>query len=106
MDPEQWAKIDALFHQLRSLSEAERSQLLERAGITLEIRREVESLLAQDRGGTNSLRQALVEVVNDALAEHTGQPQSLVGRSIGSYPIKILAPTCGYGTSRARICVD
>src|SRR5438309_3892801 len=103
MDPEQWAKIDALFHQLRSLSEAERSQLLERAGITLEIRREVESLLAQDRGGTNSLRQALVEVVNDALAEHTGQPQSLVGRSIGSYQVLSFVAAGGMGkVYRAR----
>ncbi len=59
MDSEQWKQIETLFHQLQGLPEIERDGFLNNAGISAEVRRELESLLANDHSSAGLLRPVL-----------------------------------------------
>jgi hypothetical protein len=88
MDPERWAKIDALFHRLRQLPQAERPVFLEQAEVSPDVRREVESLLDQDQFNEESFHRAFAQAAADAVRDDTtSKSKVLVGRKIGSYQV-------------------
>jgi eukaryotic-like serine/threonine-protein kinase len=104
MDPKQWASIERLFHEVRCRPQAERAAFLARATeATPEIRERIESLLAHDLPNEESFLQMFAQAASDALREDTGQPESLVGRSIGPYQVLSFIAAGGMGeVYRAR----
>jgi eukaryotic-like serine/threonine-protein kinase len=74
MNPERWQQIDELYHAAR-----EDRAVLDQADP--ELRREVESLLAQEKGA-GFLESPALEVAAQQLAG-----QDLIGRRIGSYQV-------------------
>src|SRR5438552_2150677 len=104
MDPDKWAKIETLFHQLRNVPQTERPAFLERAAeASPEIRKEIESLLAHDQSNNESFRQAFAKAAADALRKDTGQSKALLGRNIGPYQVLSFIAAGGMGeVYRAR----
>ena len=96
MTPERWKQIDRLLDSALQREASQRPAFLEQACAGDEaLRREVESLLAHKDQG-----ESLIEVPTiDAAAKGLGgrQPQSLVGRQIGSYQILSLLGVGGMG---------
>ena len=84
MTPERWRQIEQIYHSTLEREESQRSSFLKEACAGDEdLRREVESLLAQKEQAESFIEVPALEAVAKGLAE--SQPQSLVGRQIGSY---------------------
>ena len=88
MKPERWRQIEQIYHSTLEREESQRASFLKEAcGGDEELRREVESLLARKDQAENFIEVPALEAAAKGLAEGRppGQPQSLVGRQIGSY---------------------
>lgn len=99
MTPEQWTLAERLYHEAASIAVADRDSWLARACAGDEIvRREVESLLAQDVSRTGALDGHALDLVT---SEKAGE--SLVGRQLGGYEFCSLIDEGGMGqVYRAR----
>ncbi len=89
-------QIEQLYHAAREYDPAERAAFLERACAGDEnLRREVESLLAQDDGVESFLETPALEFARKMSGEESGQ--SMIGRQLGSYSILSLIAKGGMG---------
>jgi serine/threonine-protein kinase len=83
MSTSPWRRIEALFDEAGSLPAAERAAFLSRVcGDDLEMRREVESLLAADANAAEFLGRPAVAVASPP------PPPTLVGRRVGQYRVQ------------------
>ncbi len=96
--PEQWALAERLYHEAASIAIADRHSWLARVCGDELVRREVESLLAQDASRTGVLDgHALEQVTPEAAREN------LAGRQLGGYAFLSLIDEGGMGqVYRAR----
>src|SRR3989442_623843 len=102
MTPERWQQIKQLYASAVKRDENERAAFLEDACAgDQELRREVESLLADQSHDEELLETPALDVAASLLAE--GQAESLVGRQLGSHRILSLLGAGGMGeVYRAR----
>ena len=96
MTPEQWRRIEALYHAARGRAEPDRHAFLAEAcaGDDL-VQREVESLLAQPVSGEGFLGAPALAVAAE-MVSHPGGTM-LTGRRIGAYQIQSLLGAGGMG---------
>ena len=96
MTPERWQKVEEIYNAALKREPGQRAGFLEEAcGGDEALRREVESLLAQE-GATGSFLEApALEVAAKVMAEDSGR--SLLGQQIGSYQVLSLLGTGGMG---------
>src|SRR5437899_714127 len=96
MPAERSQRIEQLFHAARERDPRERAAFLEQGcGGDDELRREVESLLAEDGGVQSFLETPALEFVRNAPGADAGQ--SLIGRRLGSYQCVSLLGKGGMG---------
>ena len=87
MTPERWQKIEQLYHTALARDVSLRAAYLQEACAGDDsLRREVESLLAQDSSAQGFLEKPVVEAAAKILADQQRQ-SSLLGRQLGSYEI-------------------
>src|SRR5215471_1385634 len=93
MSDQRWQRIEQLFHEAADLSPVQRAEFLSRACAgDDELRRQVESLLANDKSKSDLLEGAVAQAV-DQLPGGTGVSANasvFAGRRLGRY--EILAP--------------
>ena len=97
MRPERWQKIEQLYHAALECEQSQRAAYLHEvcAGDDA-LRREVESLLAQESRAGRLLETPSLEVVARGLAE-LQSPSSLLGKQLGSHKIHSLLGAGGIG---------
>jgi serine/threonine protein kinase len=93
MSPERLGQIEELYHLARHRTSEERAQLLGQAN--LELRREVESLLAED-DGEGLLDRPAVEVAARLLRDSTFT-RLTIGKKLGPYEIESAVGAGGMG---------
>src|SRR5712692_134608 len=91
-----WQQIERMYHAALEREESQRAAYLHEvcAGDD-DLRREVESLLAQEKRGDGFLESPAIEVAARAMAKDSGQ--LLKGRQLGSYKIVSLLGVGGMG---------
>jgi hypothetical protein len=96
MKPERWQKIEHAYHAALEREESHRAAYLHEvcAGDDA-LRREVESLLAQEKRGDGFLESPALEVAARAMARDSGQ--SLKGLKLGCYEVVSLLGAGGMG---------
>ena len=95
MTPERWQHVERLYHEALEREASQRAGFLREASPGDDaLRREVESLLAQEDGGS-LLEKPALEVAAKALAGDSGP--SLLGRQIGGYQVICLLGAGGMG---------
>ena len=83
---ERWRQIEELYHRALELGPHERGAFLERAcGTDLSLRRQVESLLVSETGGSSFLEHTPLSQLAVGLSGEN--PSAIEGRRIGSYTI-------------------
>jgi len=90
MDSERWHRVEELFQRALELDESLRVQFVERScGDDAVLRREVESLLAQEKKGQHFIDSPALEVVGKLVAaEAAGEiGTELVGSTVSHYRI-------------------
>ncbi len=89
MERERWAEIERLFHAARKLDAGERSKFLaEGCAGDESLRREVESLLAQEERPTSFLAKSAVEVAAQVMARDQARAAGdLIGQTVSHYRI-------------------
>src|SRR5689334_16910458 len=92
MTPEQFQRVEALFHRAAALHGSERAMLLQREGQDPELRREVEALLAEHDQVSGFMDRPAIEEL--AAAADAGLS---AGASVGRYRIVRLLGTGGMG---------
>src|ERR1700736_4937448 len=100
MTPERWQKIEQLCNAALEHEASQRATFLEQAcGGDDELRREVDSLLEQEKSAEGFLESPVVEVAAAALGKMPGGDggPSLVGREMGCYQIRSLVGAGGMG---------
>jgi eukaryotic-like serine/threonine-protein kinase len=96
MTPDRWQQIEQLYHSALEREEGQRAAYLTEACAGDDaLRREVESLLAQEKRAAGFLEAPTLEVAVKMLAEEGGQ--SLLGRQLGSYQVLSLVGAGGMG---------
>jgi len=99
---ERWRRIEALFDQAAALSADERAAFLSReCGQDLEMRSEIESLLAADERAGGFLGQPAVSA-----EASSPPPASLVGRRVGHYEVESMLGEGGMSTVYAAVRAD
>jgi Tol biopolymer transport system component len=94
--PDRWEKIEQLYHAALERDEAQRAGYLHEAcGEDEALRREVESLLAQETQAGGLLESLAIDMAAKMLAEN--QTHSLVGHQLGSFKILSLLGLGGMG---------
>ena len=89
MKSEEWARIEALFHDALERPESERAAFLDRAcGTDSKTREQVQSLIARAGRGDASFHQGVQQKVAEAFRELRQVEMS--GRKIGPYEIRTL----------------
>src|SRR5216683_2369798 len=93
---DRWQQIERMYHAALEREESQRAAYLHEvcAGDD-DLRREVESLLAQEKRGDGFLESPAIEVAARAMAKDSGQ--LLKGRQLGSYKIVSLLGVGGMG---------
>ena len=95
MTPERWQQVQRLYQSALGQEPSKRADFLKKACTgDEELRREVESLLAQDQPESFIDASALEVAVQEIAAD---QSQSLVGRQIGTYKVLSLLGVGGMG---------
>ncbi len=98
MNEDRFHRIEDLFHQARVLEPAERASFLDReCGAALELRGEVESLLAHSSAGTSHARLPDTFVEAQQVIVDRGPPSEGPGTRIGSYKILQQIGEGGFG---------
>jgi hypothetical protein len=96
MTPERWQKIEQLYHATLEREESQRTAYLHEVCTGDDaLRREVESLLGQEKRGDGFLESPAIEVAARAMAKDSRQ--SLNGQQLGSYKILSLLGAGGMG---------
>jgi eukaryotic-like serine/threonine-protein kinase len=95
MTPERWQQVRAMLAGALERAPADRAAYLEQVSIDPSLRREVESLLAQEKGAEGFLEAPALEVAAKMLGQGPGQ--SLIGAQIGSYQVLSLLGVGGMG---------
>ncbi len=98
MSDDRWQRIEELFHQAASLPPALRDAFLDEscAGDD-ELRRQVESLLANDKSKQGLVGTAIAEAIEQLPVERGDRGDDLVGERIGPYSITELIGAGGMG---------
>ena len=95
MTSNRWNEINRLYNAAVEVEAKERTSFLEEAcGADMELRREVESLLAYDQQAQQLLDRPAIQMAAEKLA---GEPPSLVGRKLGPYQIQVVVGAGGMG---------
>jgi len=93
-----WQRIEEVFHRAADLAPAERAEFLTSACTgDDELRREVESLLANDDSDDNLVEAAVSEAVDTLPDEQAAAEGDLVGKHIGPYLVVELIGKGGMG---------
>jgi serine/threonine protein kinase len=92
---DRWQEISKLYHVALELPESERSAFLEACAPDEEVRREVESLLANEGMARDFLENPALEVVAKRIAMEYSVP--FLGRELGSYRVMSLLGIGGMG---------
>jgi eukaryotic-like serine/threonine-protein kinase len=96
MNPERWQEIKKVYEAALERDAGERAAFLEKACTGDEgLRREVESLLAYEKGAEDFIKTPALEVAAELLAKE--QPPSMIGRKISHYQIVSLLGAGGMG---------
>jgi eukaryotic-like serine/threonine-protein kinase len=100
MTPERWQQVERVCQEALDLAPCEREALLDRAcGGDAELRREVESLLAQQQDAERLLGTSAWDAAAEALGHGTGAPRTRMvrGQRLGPFEIEGLAGIGGMG---------
>lgn len=96
MDTARWKRVEAVFYDALDRPTAERARYLaSTCGEDLELRLEVESLLASMAGASESMREAIAAVAGSVA---TTGVASLVGKRVGAYRLVEVIGEGGMGT--------
>src|SRR5207237_8420857 len=96
MTPDRWQRIEELYHSAREREPSQRIAFLNQACAGDEaLRREIESLLAEDKEAKGFLESPALEIVAKKMAQH--QTQSLLGQRLGPYQLLSSLGTGGMG---------
>jgi serine/threonine protein kinase len=95
MTPERWQQVRAMLAAALERAPADRAAYLDQASIEPSLRREVKSLLAQEKGAEGFLEAPVLDVAAKMLSN--GPDQSLIGRQMGSYQVISLLGAGGMG---------
>ena len=96
MTPDRWQKIEELYHSAREREDSQRVAFLDEACAGDEVlRREIESLLAEEKEAQGFLESPALEIAAKAMAQH--KTQSLVGQRLGPYQVACLLGKGGRG---------
>ena len=90
MEPEAWGRGKEIFQHALELDESRRAEFLERScGNEERLRREVESLLSQDKKAVHFIDSPALEVVGKLVAQDAAKESGtkLVGRTVSHYRI-------------------
>nr|MDQ3042305.1 serine/threonine protein kinase [Acidobacteriota bacterium] len=87
MKTENWKKVKELLQEVLPLDLPERKNFLENSGVSAEIRREVESLLAFEEESEDLMRLTAVEFSKDFFDADGDGKNRLIGQKIGVYEI-------------------
>ena len=95
MEPERWQQIERLYHSTLKVEPSQRATFLREACADDEVlRREVESLLAQQKQAESFIEAPALEQAKRMVENRTG---SLVGQQIGSFKVLSLLGVGGMG---------
>src|SRR5216684_7253666 len=96
MMPDRWQKIEELYHSARVKEESQRVAFLNEACAGDEaLRREVESLLAEEKREAGFMESPALEIAAKKIAQD--QTRSLLGQRLGSYQVLSLLGAGGMG---------
>ena len=96
MTPDRWQKIEQLYHSAREREDSQRVAFLDEACAGDEVlRREIESLLAEEKEAQGFLESPALEIAAKAMAQH--KTQSLAGQRLGPYQVACLLGKGGMG---------
>src|SRR5438128_12072911 len=96
MTPDRWQRIEQLYHSAREQEESQRVAFLEGACEGDEaMRREVESLLAEEKRAEGFMESPALEIAAKDMAED--RTRSLLGQRLGSYQVAGLLGKGGMG---------
>jgi serine/threonine protein kinase/Tfp pilus assembly protein PilF len=98
MSDDRWHRIEELFHEAASLAPVQRSEFLARVCCgDDEMRRQIESLLANDESNDDFVAAAIAKAMDQLPVEGIGQTDDLFGQRIGPYVITELIGAGGMG---------
>ena len=98
MSDPRWQRIEEVFHHAADLAPTERAQFLSSVcDGDDELRREVETLLANDDSGENLVAAAVSKAVDQLPGEQAAANDDLVGKHIGPYLVTELIGKGGMG---------
>jgi len=96
MKPERWQKVDEIFHAALRCQPEERKAFIDKACQgDEELRRELESLLAQESAANAFIEEPAMDIMAKELADD--QREAFIGRNIGQYKIISLLGAGGMG---------
>ena len=96
MTPDRWQKIERLYHSAREREDSQRVAFLDEACAGDEVlRREIESLLAEEKEAKGFLESPALEIAAKKIAQD--QNRSLIGQRLGSYQLACLLGAGGMG---------
>ena len=84
--PDEWKQISDLYHAALKVPESERTAFLQTCSDSDDVRREVASLLANERAGEHLLESPALEVAAGMMADST--PVLTIGQTLAHYQIK------------------